>query len=235
MADLGTTTYSSITWTAGDVITEAKLDSMVANDQAYDSHAVQGLLLNNQKAYCGKTVAGVAQNLLKMNASDKLELGYAGIAGMVVPVDTAFNINVKARAYLAGSQANLVNATPTLVNLETESYDIGSDFDTGTHLFTVPVSGWYSVSAMIHFSSVVASKEYHLLIKNAAAEVIIQKWENSPSVMVNSVLGIAVSDIVYLAAEDTLGLYAQSDAGVNTVDLYQGSRYVYMSVHLLST
>lgn len=36
MAEL---TYTSVTWTAGDIITEAKMDNMVANDQAVDSHA----------------------------------------------------------------------------------------------------------------------------------------------------------------------------------------------------
>lgn len=30
-------TYSDVTWTAGDIITEAKLDSMIANDRAVDS------------------------------------------------------------------------------------------------------------------------------------------------------------------------------------------------------
>lgn len=36
------TTYTSLTWTLGDVITEAKMDNMVANDQAVDAHA-QGI------------------------------------------------------------------------------------------------------------------------------------------------------------------------------------------------
>lgn len=31
-------TYTAVTWTAGDIITEAKMDNMVANDQAVDSH-----------------------------------------------------------------------------------------------------------------------------------------------------------------------------------------------------
>lgn len=30
-------TYTSVTWTAGDIITEAKLDNMVANDRAVDA------------------------------------------------------------------------------------------------------------------------------------------------------------------------------------------------------
>lgn len=38
------TTYTAVTWTAGDTITEAKLDSMVANDRAVDAMA-QGVEL----------------------------------------------------------------------------------------------------------------------------------------------------------------------------------------------
>lgn len=36
------TTFTSVVWTAGDIITEAKLDNMTANDQAVDAHA-QGI------------------------------------------------------------------------------------------------------------------------------------------------------------------------------------------------
>lgn len=32
------TLYTSVTWTAGDIITEAKMDNMVSNDQAVDAH-----------------------------------------------------------------------------------------------------------------------------------------------------------------------------------------------------
>lgn len=44
MAD---TYYTGVTWTVGDVITEAKLDSMVANDRAVDAMA-QGVQLDER-------------------------------------------------------------------------------------------------------------------------------------------------------------------------------------------
>lgn len=75
-ASLGATTYTSVTWTAGDTITEAKLDNMVANDQAYDSHSAQGLLLDNNKSFAGKNNAGSTnQNLIKIDASDNVVVG----------------------------------------------------------------------------------------------------------------------------------------------------------------
>lgn len=37
--------FTTVVWTTGDTITEAKLDNMVANDQAYDAHEGQGFQL----------------------------------------------------------------------------------------------------------------------------------------------------------------------------------------------
>ena len=79
-ADLGATTYTAVTWTAGDIITEAKLDYMVANDQAYDSHAAQGILINNAKSHASKNAAGTAMNVAEINASDELLLGDTALA-----------------------------------------------------------------------------------------------------------------------------------------------------------
>lgn len=52
---LGATTYTSVSWTTGDVATETKMDNMVANDQAYDAHAAQGYLSNNNVGFHQKT------------------------------------------------------------------------------------------------------------------------------------------------------------------------------------
>jgi len=61
-----TTSYASVTWTAGDVITEAKLDNMVANDQAYNSHAAQGLELDEMSK-----PSNPASGKLRIYAKDK--------------------------------------------------------------------------------------------------------------------------------------------------------------------
>lgn len=37
--------FTGVTWTTGDTITEAKLDNMTANDQAFDAHEDQGFQL----------------------------------------------------------------------------------------------------------------------------------------------------------------------------------------------
>ena len=82
MANLGTVIYSAVIWTAGDILTEAKLDNMVANDQAYDSHKDQGLLLANAKALAGKVTGGTNYNLIMINGSNLMEIGDASLDGI---------------------------------------------------------------------------------------------------------------------------------------------------------
>jgi len=72
---LGSTTYTAVTWTTGDIATEIKMDNMVANDQAYDSHAAQGLLLNNEKGLFGIDSGAANRVLIGINASDVIEIG----------------------------------------------------------------------------------------------------------------------------------------------------------------
>jgi len=79
-ANLGSTTYTAITWSVNDIITEAKMDNMVANDQAYDSHSAQGMLLNNDKSFASKNNAGSSNlNLMLLDSSDDLVLGDTGV------------------------------------------------------------------------------------------------------------------------------------------------------------
>lgn len=89
-ATLGATTYTSVTWTAGDVITEAKMDYMVANDQAYDSHQDQGLILTNNYSYAGYTTAAAERSLIKMASSDDIIIGDTDLTGHVETVNGTF-------------------------------------------------------------------------------------------------------------------------------------------------
>lgn len=88
MANLGSITWNSVVWTTGDVITEAKLDNMTANEQAYDSHSTQGLLLDNGKALASKDSGGTAYDLLRLNTSNVTEFT-AWDGWLKLPTDNA--------------------------------------------------------------------------------------------------------------------------------------------------
>lgn len=115
-ASLGATTYTSVNWTSGDVLTEAKLDNMVANDQAYDSHASQGVLVNNNKSLASKDAGGTSVNVARVNTSDYLEVGDENIDGLRLlsglEAPQGFLLNGKIAPSVASS--NLTVAIKTL-------------------------------------------------------------------------------------------------------------------------
>jgi len=132
MAKLGATTYTAVTWTTGDTITEAKLDNMVANDQAYDSHAAQGLLLNNDKAYCGKETGGTARDMIYMGTDDNIKIGNT-TTGEINPL-THFRMVSKFLGLGASSELTIsggvVTATRSYHSVDTEGDAATDDLDT---------------------------------------------------------------------------------------------------------
>ena len=66
--------YVAVTWTVGDIITEAKLDNMVSNDQSEDAHAANGMIMNNNVAYRAKQAGGTTKDVMKLGTDDLLKL-----------------------------------------------------------------------------------------------------------------------------------------------------------------
>lgn len=96
---LGGTTYASVVWTSGDLITEAKMDNMVGNDQAYDSHASNGLLVNNNIGYWCKDSGGTNQPCIGINSSDNTVIGENELR----PTRTVYNSQTTAKVSLSNS------------------------------------------------------------------------------------------------------------------------------------
>ena len=135
------------------------------------------------------------------------------------------------RVHLSGNQLNITNATFTLIELDTEDYDIGSNFNTTTHLFTCPIAGTYEVVGNISYTAVVVDKRYYVnLYENEA----VQSQICSHSSNTNNVNIIDTTKIKSVAT-DTLSLYAYTDAGVDTVDVAGGVTYFsYLQIRLIS-
>jgi len=143
--------------------------------------------------------------------------------------DSAPRMNVKCRATLSTAQLNLTDGTYTLVALDTETYDVGSDFDTTTHLFTAPVTGYYEIMGNIMYGNLIALKTYKAAIY---VDGVIAHAQYTHSGWIDNVAA-AVSTIYKLTAGQTVGLYARVDCGSNAVDI-SGGVYTSLSIHLLS-
>lgn len=143
--------------------------------------------------------------------------------------NNVLNVQVKARAYLSAQQNNLPDNTATKVDFDTESYDTGGNFASGT--FTAPVAGFYLVSGVVAFTSVVANSRYIASIRKNGGSA------SSTSVTIGngtSNVYLSVSDILELSANDTIELYAQQASGGSSVDVLHGEFGTYLAIHLLS-
>ncbi len=138
----------------------------------------------------------------------------------------------KARVYLGAAQT-VVPTTPVIVELDTENYDVDSEFNVAAHLFTATTTGYYQVSAGVTWNPPEADKQYVLyLYKDHGGTpsyyAINMVHSSSTGLITNN-----ISDIVYLEATDTLCLYVSHNSAGN-VDLAAESRFTFLSIHRLS-
>ena len=131
-------------------------------------------------------------------------------------------------AWLDGDQNNITAGGSVLVALDTEIMDIGNDFSTATHLFTVPHTGYYFVIGSIGWKPQVISKLYYVQIGATGGGNLCQA--NYRTTSATTYFTINTSKIVYLEASDTVGLYALNDSGDNTSDLNGTVNNTYLSI-----
>lgn len=133
------------------------------------------------------------------------------------------------RVYLSGDQDD-PGAGSAIVQFDTESYDVASNFDTGTSSFTSTIAGYYQVNATIFY-------EAADLNDNEYVGVAIRKNSSEYSISLANAAGgtydvcASISEIIPLAVGDTLSLYHYtSDANV---DIESGAAYTTMSIRLV--
>ena len=121
------------------------------------------------------------------------------------------------RVYLSTNQLNLTKSTWTLVLYDTESYDIGSNFNTTTHKFIVPIPGKYQIIDVLcwYGASVVATKNYTTQYRIGASA---QQTHTAHSSLVANVVN-SLLDVAILAIADEITIWAVNDSGVDTVDI----------------
>ena len=157
-------------------------------------------------------------------------------AGDAATVDNRISIRSCARAYLSADQDNLVDGVLTKILLDTESFDVGNDFDTATSSFTVPYTGYYQISASIRWEAddMVADKTYLTYIKkNDLATTII--YSTNQSSLAGAVLKGFISDTVHLTAGDTIAMWAVQNSGGDTIDVDGVYDYTtFMSIRFLT-
>ena len=130
-------------------------------------------------------------------------------------------------AYRATNQSVTYDAT--LVELDTELYDVANEFNTSTHLFTATNAGYYVVSQGINFVGVSLKYVESYCYQNTAARgfAYCQAHCSSASgIMANG------SACVYLSAGETVGMYVIQNLA-NPRNLI-GALYTFMSIYRIA-
>lgn len=139
---------------------------------------------------------------------------------------------VTCRVYLSTNQVDLTDTVWTKILVNTKSYDLGENFDNVTNYrFDVPVSGLYAIWGKVDFVNVAANKHYGVaLYVNGSAVMHRYAHVSGTAQEVDA----NAYDEQFLKKGDYVELYAQSNAGVNTVDIEAGASHTLLGVRLIT-
>jgi hypothetical protein len=92
--------YAEVTWTGGDIITEAKLDNMVSNDRAEDAHESGVYLLNSSGKLQFRNASSALDAQIYEDSNNVLQFvrGAGGFAGLDINLATQIRGNIAAGA-----------------------------------------------------------------------------------------------------------------------------------------
>lgn len=140
----------------------------------------------------------------------------------------------KARAVRTSAQT-INDNTHTQVQLNVKSYDPNNNFSTSTYNYTVPVTGYYQVNAKATIYDPEMKIYAGRLLLKVNSDYYAQVFSFANTTYPVAAFGLTISDVIYLTADDTVGLYVYTDTiDGGTAQLTTSTEAPYMSIHLLS-
>jgi len=124
------------------------------------------------------------------------------------------------RAYLNTNQEDLTTGTFTKILLETELFDVGSNFDTANNKFVCPIPGFYEIIGFLSWANgtTVADRRYIGSVYRNGASI----FNHTIQASYNGSLQNFWSLNYQCSKDDYFELYGRQDSGVNTVDVQNG-------------
>jgi len=151
-------------------------------------------------------------------------------SGSIYIDNTILPMMSKARAYRNANQS-IAADTWTKIALNTETFDINSEFDTAVNYrFTAKEKGYYLVCGSLQYQNVAVDKPIHIgFYKNGALYSNVRGF----TATVGEDMGISLSDIIYLAVGNYVELYTYHYMGVNK-NVMPGQDTTFLSIHRMS-
>ena len=170
--------------------------------------------------------AGVVKKATQIQV-DNRDGDDGGVPLYVSPDRMPIAEKARVRAY---TNANLaVNIGFVKIPYNTESYDLGGDFDTTTNEFTAPRDGYYSINANGR-GATLGSSDGAMTIAIYVNGVLYSQATIDKIQANGNVLGTQISDIVSLSQGDTVTVFATcSRSGEVRFDAGEANTYVAIS------
>lgn len=135
-----------------------------------------------------------------------------------------------ASVYLSGNQDNLTHSQYTVIEFDTENYDIGSNFNTGTYKYVIPIGGTYQIifGWILAGPTVESGKRYNGRITEGAATSLNLCFLQSSS---TDYLGTVQVWEGELDISDEITGQVYNAGTVSTVDLRADSQLIVSLLH----
>ena len=148
---------------------------------------------------------------------------------------TGFGNWTMARAYLAGNQNGVADGSYVKVNLDTESYDIGGNFNIATYRYVAPVSGYYQINYGVYFVNAGVQIKHCLATVYAGGASRLRGAVYNGSTSYVEHFFSQGSDLAYIAAATEIELYGWIDtADSSTSTFSSGATGSFLSIYLVS-
>lgn len=128
-------------------------------------------------------------------------------------VDLVINNNYRVRAYNSTAQA-LTSGAFTRIQFPTEVYDLNNNWNTTTHRYTAPVTGYYSINASIQVAMSGAGFIILALYKNG---VVLTRYSRTYTPSAQNIGGL-VADVVNLNAGDFIEIFIFTNITGSTLE-----------------
>lgn len=131
-------------------------------------------------------------------------------------------------AFLVHTTGQSVNhATFTVVQWNSEVYDIGGDFDTSTYIFTAPISGIYTLSSSLMIDSLGDAKRGLVQLQKNGSNFlrgsdVTLGATNDMSATISATIKLDQADQITIAAYHTHGA-TRNIIGINSVTWFSGA------------
>jgi C1q domain len=207
-------------------LTSPTITSPTITNATISADTVTGYSVSNTGTIYGISVTTGTIGSAALAANSVTNTAIAANALLTSKVSIPYKFSV-----YRNSAQNSGNGSDAIVTFDTKIFDTGTNYSTGTGLFTAPIAGWYWFSWNVHTT---AATLYWLsfLYKNGASFVVAPALSLGGGTSIAQ-YGSSSSIIMQLAANDTIGIYSRSNGG-SAIQVGAAPIYTYFSGWLIS-